>query len=126
MPHAKAPIATNPTLADGEQNVLTDLPLGFDGVVSYSIDGTGNNSSDPSLGATNTDEARLAPANFASGSTDTPVDGPNPRLISNTIFDNDPNNNDPGGRSAYTYAFGQFMTSTLTQTSSRPLTVPTH
>ncbi|MBV9116204.1 MAG: hypothetical protein JOY63_02440, partial [Acetobacteraceae bacterium] len=100
---------TDSTLAGGDQSALIDPNAGFDNVVSYSIDGTGNNGSDPSLGAAYTDEARIAPANFASGSSDTPVDGPNPRVISNTIFNNDPNNNVPGGRSAYTYAFGQFI-----------------
>ncbi len=89
--------------------LLIDPTLGFDGVTAYSIDGTGNNPSNPGLGAANTDEIRLAPANFAPGSTNTPADGPNPRVISNTIFANDQNANDPGGRSAYTYAFGQFI-----------------
>ncbi len=109
MLHTRAPVATDPTLADGDQNIMSDPRVGLSKVVSYSIDGTGNNSSDPSLGAANTDETRLAPANFAPGTADTPVGGPNPRVISNTIFNNDANNNDPGGRSAYLYAFGQFI-----------------
>ena len=79
----------------------TDL-LGFDSVTAYPIDGTGNNS-DPMLGAANTDEVRLAPANFAPDTFDTPVSGPNPRDISNAIFAT-PQNEDPGGRSAYMYA----------------------
>ena len=37
------------------------------------------------------------------------MDGTNPRVISNVIFANDQNANDPGGRSAYMYAFGQFI-----------------
>ena len=90
-------------------SLLIDPALGFDSVTAYSVDGTGNSQSNPGLGAANTDEIRLAPANFAPGTTNTPVDGPNPRDISNTIFANDLNNTDPGGRSAYTYAFGQFV-----------------
>jgi peroxidase len=92
----------------GDQ-ILVDPSVGFDNVTAYSIDGSGNNPTDPTLGAANTDEARLAPANFAPGTTDTPVDGPNPRDISNAIFANDANANDPGGRSAYMYALGQFI-----------------
>ena len=89
--------------------VINDPTDGFDKVSMYSIDGTGNNPTDPTLGAAGTDETLIAPLNFASGTTNTPVDGPNPRDISNAIFANDQNANDPGGRSAYMYAFGQFV-----------------
>ena len=81
---------------------------GFDSVTAYSVDGTGNNPSNPDLGAANTDETRLAPANFAPGTTNTPVDGPNPRDVSNAIFAT-PQDEDPGGRSAYMYTLGQFI-----------------
>jgi hypothetical protein len=37
MPHAKAPVADGPTLAAGDQNVLTDPSAGFNNVVSYLI-----------------------------------------------------------------------------------------
>jgi len=93
--------------ADGGR-ILVDPALGFDGVTAYPIDGVGNNPSDPTLGAANTDEVRLAPANFAPNTTDTPVSGPNPRDISNAIFATS-QDEDPGGRSAYMYAFGQFI-----------------
>jgi peroxidase len=89
-------------------DVIRDASLGFDDVIVYSIEGSGNDPSDPTLGAAGTDEVRLAPANFADAAG-TPVGGPNPRVISNTIFANDTNANDPGGRSAYMYAFGQFI-----------------
>ncbi len=88
--------------------ILVDPSLGFDSVTAYPIDGAGNTPSNPTLGAANTDELRLAPANFAPDSTDTPVSGPNPRDISNAIFAA-PQDEDPGGRSAYMYAFGQFI-----------------
>jgi peroxidase len=103
---SQPPLASQPT---DNGNLLTDPALGFDSVTAYSIDGTGNNPSNPGLGAANTDEVMLAPANFAPGTSSTPVDGPNPRDISNAIFANDQNANDPGGRSAYMYAFGQFV-----------------
>jgi peroxidase len=94
---------------ESSATVINDRALGFDGVIAYSIDGTGNNLSDPTLGSANSDETRIAPANFAPGTSDTPVGGTDPRVISNTIFANDANANDPGGRSAYMYAFGQFI-----------------
>ena len=93
----------------GSDTAIKARAAGFDDVIAYSIDGTGNNLSAPALGSANSDEVRIAPANFAPGTPDTPVDGPNPRVISNTIFANDANAPDPGGRSAYTYAFGQFV-----------------
>jgi peroxidase len=99
---------TTSQLSDGGR-VLVDPGVGFDGVTAYTIDGIGNNPSDPTLGAAGTDETRLAPPNFAPGTSSTPVSGPNPRVISNTIFANDADSNDPGGRSAYMYAFGQFI-----------------
>ena len=101
------PITSNPTLASGRDNVIADPKLGFGHVVSYSVDGTGNNLRRHNQGAAGTDEVRLAPANFAGGST--PVDGPNARVISNVIMAYDPGAIDPGGRSAFMYAFGQFL-----------------
>jgi peroxidase len=100
---------SNPTLIDGTDNMITDPGLGFGHVISYSIDGTGNNLKHPTLSAAGSDEIRLAPANFAPGTLDTSIDGPSARFISDTIMANDPGNTDPGGHSAYMYAFGQFL-----------------
>ena len=94
---------------NASSSLISDRALGFDHVIPYSVDGSGNNLADPTLGAAGSDEVRIAPARFAAGTTDTPVDGPDPRVISNTIFADDQDLNDPGGRSAYTYAFGQFI-----------------
>ena len=102
-------VATNPTRADGTDNLITDRALGFAHVVSYSIDGSGNNLAQPSWSLAGGDEIRLAPAHFAAGTLDTPVDGPSARTISNVLMANDPGATDPGGRSAYMYAFGQFL-----------------
>ena len=104
--HHSPPSTSQPT---DNGSLLVDPAVGFDSVTAYSVDGTGNNQTNPDLGAAGTDETRLAPANFAPGTTNTPVDGPNPHDISNAIFANDQNANDPGGRSAYMYAFGQFV-----------------
>ena len=102
-------MAKSTSARNAPSSLISDRALGFDHVISYSIDGTGNNLANPSLGAAGSDEVRIAPARFAPGTTDTPVAGPDPRVISNTIFANDQDLNDPGGRSAYTYAFGQFI-----------------
>jgi hypothetical protein len=83
-----------------------DAQDGFDRVSFYSVNGNGNNIANPTRGAAGTEEVRLAPANFSDGST--PVTGPNPRVISNTIFAA-PQSDDPAGRSAYFHAFGQFV-----------------
>lgn len=120
--HKPAPHAPSTT-------AMVDPRTGFAGVTAYSIDGSGNNLSHTSWGSAGSDEARLAPANFAAGTTNTPVDGPNARVISNTIMANDPNTNDPAGRSAYTYAFGQFVDHDLdlnldqTPTAANTLTI---
>lgn len=118
-PAPPPPITTNPTLADGTDNVITAGNLGFGRVISYSIDGTGNNLARPTQGAAGTDELRLAPANYAPGTTNTPVSGPNARVISNTLMANDPGLPDPGGRSAYMYAFGQFLDHDMSRNPSQ-------
>ena len=116
-------------IAVSSDTIIIDRVVGFDRVVSYSVDGSNNNPAHPPWGAAGTDEARLAPANFAAGTADTPVSGPNPRVISNAILANDPNNVDPGGRSAYDYAFGQFvdhdidLNNTQTPNGSNTLTI---
>jgi hypothetical protein len=88
---------------------INDPDIDFGSVSIYTIDGTGNNPTDPALGAAGSDETRIAPGNFVPGTTNTPVSGTDPRVISNVIFANDANANDPAGRSAYMYAFGQFI-----------------
>ena len=47
--------------------VISDPLLGLDQVSVYSVDGTGNNLSSPTLGATGTDETRIAPPNSRQG-----------------------------------------------------------
>ena len=108
QPPRPAVITTNPTLADGVDNVITDGRLGFNHVISYSLDGSNNNPSMPSASLAGGVEARLGSAHFQQGTTNTPVDGPNARLISDTIMSGT-QTNDPAGHSAYMYAFGQFV-----------------
>eukprot|EP01037_Dinobryon_pediforme_P009328 gene9328-9409_t len=118
-PVPPAVITTNPTLDSGSDNVITDPSIGLGRVISYSIDGTGNNLAHPAQSAAGADEIRLAPANYAKGTANTPVDGPNARVISNTLMANDPGAIDPGGRSAYMYAFGQFLDHDMSRNPSQ-------
>ena len=51
------------------------------------IDGSGNNLLNPDYNAVaGTEEVRIAPAYYKSGTTDGLIDGPNPRYISNTMI----------------------------------------
>jgi peroxidase len=100
------------------------------------IGGSGNNLTNPSLDAVpGTPELRLAPLNFAPGTNDGLVDGPNPRLISNVIAGGTGANGqnaqtaDPAV-SAWIYVFGQLvdhdldLESTPTTTASINILVP--
>lgn len=72
------------------------------------IDGTGNNLADPSLGATGSELIRLAPANYADDLS-TPAEGPNARLISNIVNDQDASILNEYGISDYLWVWGQFI-----------------
>src|SRR6476620_3136620 len=74
------------------------------------IDGSGNNQGDPTLNNTGGDMIRIGPANFAPGTTDTPIDGPNAREISNVVSSGpQAEAHDPTGLSAMMYVWGQFI-----------------
>jgi len=77
-------------------------------VAARSIDGSGNNLSNPDLNAAGTDFARVGPAHFADGIS-VPVDGPNPRAISNIVVAGDGDATNPEGLSGMMYAWGQFL-----------------
>lgn len=77
------------------------------------VDGTLNNPYAPNMGAANTIMKRLAPALYADG-IGVPVDRMNPRIISNLMFDQTDNTNDPKGLSAYVWVFGQFIDHDIT------------
>jgi hypothetical protein len=80
-------------------------------VPSYSIDGTGNNLTNPTWGSTGVDLLRTAPAAYTDGvSSPAGTDRPSAREISNVISDQgsaDIINN--RGLSAMAYAWGQFI-----------------
>ena len=78
------------------------------GLQFRSIDGTGNNLTQPDLNAAGTDFARIGPAHFDDGFS-TPIDGPNPREISNTVVAGQGDLANPEGLSGMMYAWGQFI-----------------
>ncbi|KAB1078530.1 peroxidase family protein [Methylobacterium soli] len=78
-------------------------------MAAYSVDGSGNNLSQPGLNAAGTNFARLGAAHFADGISSL-VDGPNPRTISNIVVgEGDPTIPNPQGLSGMLYAWGQFI-----------------
>jgi peroxidase len=71
------------------------------------IDGTGNNLTNPDFNSTGSDMTRVGTAHFADDAS-TPVDGPNPRTVSNIVVAGDSPDN-PEGLSGMMYAWGQFI-----------------
>jgi peroxidase len=100
------------------------------------IGGSGNNLRNPKLNAVpNTPELALTPLNFAPGTNNGLVDGPNPRTISNVIAGGTGANGQNGdtddpSASAWLYVFGQFvdhdldLESTPTNTAPINITIP--
>ncbi len=98
-----------------------------------SIGGSGNNLQNPSLDAVpDAPELALTPLNFAPGTSDGLVSGPNPRAISNVISGGigangqNAETDDPIA-SAWLYVFGQFVDHDLdledTPTTSAPINI---
>ncbi len=78
------------------------------------IDGSGNNLDQPELNTPGTAFARLGPARYADGIS-VPVDGPNPRTISNLVVgEGEAATPNEQGLSGMMYAWGQFVDHDLT------------
>ena len=91
------------------------------------LDGSGNNLRHPDWGQTNTQYIRVADANYADGAGQ-PVSGPNPRYISNRIFNDEGQNLfSENGETQWGWAWGQFLDHTFgladeTPAESLPIT----
>jgi hypothetical protein len=73
------------------------------------IDGSGNSLFTSDLNAAGTAFTRIGPANFADGIA-APIDGPNPRVISNTVVgEGEADAPNAQGLSGMMYAWGQFI-----------------
>lgn len=97
-------------LAAAAVTASSDLPGARAGIVeAQSLDGSGNNLSRPEFGMAGSRYLRVASANYADG-RGAPVEGPNPRFVSNRIF-NDINQNifDDRSVSRWGFAWGQFI-----------------
>ena len=74
------------------------------------IDGSGNNLNNASFGQAHENEIRQAPANYADGiSASGNPNGPNPREISNAVFNQLGSIPDQRGLSDYVWMWGQFI-----------------
>ncbi len=75
-----------------------------------SLDGYGNNFANPRWGSAGAEMPRFAPADYSDGvSAPTGINRPNPRDISNHIFDQKELKFDLVGLSDYVWVFGQFI-----------------
>ncbi|NET46226.1 peroxidase family protein [Okeania sp. SIO2B3] len=72
------------------------------------FDGSNNNFDNPQYGETGENLLRLAPANYGDGISEL-IDGPNARVISNTVFNQSESILDPRNLSDYTWLWGQFI-----------------
>jgi peroxidase len=94
------------------------------------IGGSGNNLDNPSLDPTpNSPELSLAALNFAPGTNNGLVDGPNPRTVSNVIAGGTGAQGQNGattdpGVSAWIYVFGQFVDHDIDLESNSPSGAP--
>ena len=98
---------------DGSNNSGSSSILGF-----RTIDGSDNNLDNPTYNSSAGSEMiRIAPANFAAGTFNTPIDGPNAREISNVVSSGPQAvEHDPTGLSAMMYVWGQFIDHDLDRT----------
>lgn len=97
-----------------------------------SIDGSGNHRSDPSRGAANTAQRRLAPSDYADGiSSLAGPDRPSPRAISNAVCAQSTSIPNRRGASDFLWQWGQFIDHDLDLTSradpaeAAPIAIPT-
>ena len=72
------------TILDAASDTATNHELTFEPIEYRSIDGSGNNLSDPGLNAAGDTLSRIGPAQFADGIS-VPLETVNPRLISNVV-----------------------------------------
>lgn len=98
-------------LPDEESNFSSDV---------QSLDGTGNNVTNPKWGSVNQQFIRIAPADYSDGiSNPAGENRPSPRIISNTFLVN-PEDGILNDRnfSAFVYAWGQFLDHDITLTKT--------
>lgn len=86
-----------------------------------SIDGNGNNLSNPDWGSATTNLLRMIPSAYADGiSSPTGQNRPNPRTISNELFAQSNLLNDPLELSNFIWVYGQFIDHDISLTPNHP------
>jgi hypothetical protein len=86
-----------------------------------SIDGSGNNLTNPEWGAAGSQFLRLTPVGYNDQvSSLAGPNRPNPRVVSNTLFSQDGILNDPLNLSDYTWVWGQFIDHDITFSIDNP------
>lgn len=96
------------------------LPLGMRAQEYRSIDGTGNNQLHPIWGSAGVPVLNITVAFADSISLPSGQDRPNPRMISNLLFQQSNLANDPRGLSAYVWGWGQFIDHDITLSPDHP------
>ncbi len=79
------------------------------GITYRSLDGSGNNLTNPGLNALGAGFSRLGPARFSDGISALRTDLPNARTISNLVVDGNGATPNKEGLSGMMYAWGQFI-----------------
>jgi len=86
-----------------------------------SIDGSGNNISNPDWGSASTNLLRMLPADYSDGiASPAGQNRPNPRAISNTLFAQSNLINDPLELSNFIWVYGQFIDHDISLTPNHP------
>lgn len=104
---------------------LSAQPVDINLVRTYN--GEYNNLDNPLFGAAHTPLLRLSGQGYADGMGEPVSEGmPNPRVISNALFDQEDLLSDPVGLSDYTWVFGQFMDHdlSLSELPGEPFNIP--
>ncbi len=97
------------------------LPYLANAQIARTIDGTGNNLSNPTWGSAGEQLTRICSVNYADSiSSPGGVDRPNPRIISNLLFAQDTLFQDPLSLSDFVWVFGQFIDHDIVSVSSDP------
>jgi len=85
------------------------------------IDGTGNNLTNPTWGSVGEQLSRTTSVSYLDGiSVPGGVNRPNPRLISNALFNQDTVFHDPLNLSDFIWVFGQFLDHDITLVHNDP------
>ena len=101
--------------------ITISMNLVIKGQANREIDGYGNNPIHPEWGAKGTHQLQLVPIGFTDGiGMPAGLDRPNPRVISNAIFDQEELLPDVLGLSDYAWIWGQFIDHDITLSPEDP------